>query len=258
MSTYQLTVQDKLAIIALDRGRSNPINHQMVKELTVCVKNLEEDEQVGGLIFTGKESFFSSGVDLIEAYDYNEGQIKEFWVDFLAMQNTLAAFKKPMVAAISGHSPAGGCVLAICCDYRIMADGKFIIGLNEIPVGIIVPESIFHLYAFWLGHRKAYQYLMEGKLLNVNEALEVGLIDEVSAPESLMNLAEKKVRAYMQLNPDTWSQSKLNLRKELIAKLNSDQTAIINKMLEQWWSPATRNGLQMIIQNLKAKSTSAN
>jgi len=51
MSTYQLTVQDKLAIIALDRGRSNPINHQMVKELTVCVKNLEEDEQVGGLIF---------------------------------------------------------------------------------------------------------------------------------------------------------------------------------------------------------------
>ena len=139
-----------------------------------------------------------------------------------------------------------------------MADGKFIIGLNEIPVGIIVPESIFHLYAFWLGHRKAYQYLMEGKLLNVNEALEVGLIDEVSAPESLMNLAEKKVRAYMQLNPDTWSQSKLNLRKELIAKLNSDQTAIINKMLEQWWSPATRNGLQMIIQNLKAKSTSAN
>jgi len=73
-----------------------------------------------------------------------------------------------------------------------------------------------------------------------------------------MNLAEKKVRAYMQLNPDTWSQSKLNLRKELIAKLNSDQTAIINKMLEQWWSPATRNGLQMIIQNLKAKSTSAN
>jgi 3,2-trans-enoyl-CoA isomerase len=258
MSTFQIAVRDKLAIVALDRERSNPINHQMVKELTACVKSLEDDDTIGGLILTGKEGVFSSGVDLIEAYDYNKDQIREFWVDFLEMQNTLAAFKKPIVAAISGHSPAGGCVLAICCDYRVMAEGKFIIGLNEIPVGIIVPESIFHLYAFWLGHRKAYQYLMEGKLLNVNEALEVGLIDEICTPESIMNHAEKRVRTYMQLNPDTWSQSKLNLRKDLIAKLNSNQTNAIDKMLEQWWAPATRNGLQVIIQNLKAKSTSAN
>src|SRR5207237_3035279 len=127
MSTFQLIVNDGLAIIALDRGRSNPINHQMVKELTACIKNLDGDDSVGGLIITGKDGFFSSGVDLIEAYDYNEVQISEFWFDFLAMQNTLAAFKKPMVAAVSGHSPAGGCVLAICCDYRIMAEGKFII-----------------------------------------------------------------------------------------------------------------------------------
>ena len=64
--------------------------------------------------------------------------------------------------------------------------------------------------------------------------------------------------AYMQLNAVTWSQSKLNLRKDLIAKLNGDQTGTLNKMLEQWWAPATRKSLQIMIQNLKAKSTAAN
>jgi enoyl-CoA hydratase/carnithine racemase len=257
MSTFQIIVHNKLAVVSLDRGRSNPINHQMVKDLTECIKTLEDDNSVGGLIITGKEGFFSSGVDLIEAFEYNEEQIREFWTDFLGLQKVLASFKKPLVAAISGHSPAGGCVMAICCDYRVMAEGKFVIGLNEIPVGIVVPETVFDLYAFWLGRHKAYQYLMEGKLLNVYEALETGLVDEICPPESLMGLAEKKIRAYMQLNPVTWSQSKLNLRKDLIAKLSGDQTDTLNKMLEQWWAPETRKVLEMMVQNLKAKSTSA-
>ncbi len=258
MSTFQIAVQDRLATITLDRGRSNPINHQMIKELAACIKDLEEDDTIGGVILTGKEGFFSSGVDLIEAYDYNEAEVREFWIDFLTLQNTLAAFSKPMVAAISGHSPAGGCVMAICCDYRVMAEGKFIIGLNEVQVGIIVPASIFNLYAFWIGQRKAYQYLIEGKLLNVNEALGDGLIDEVCPAENVLAQAEKKARAYMQFNPVTWSQGKLNLRKELLTKLNDHQSDTLDKMLQQWWAPATRKGLQMIIENLKSKSTTAN
>jgi len=257
MTTFNVTIKEGLAIISLDRGRSNPINHQMLKELSASIRDLDADKGVGGLILTGKEGFFSSGIDLIEAYDYDEAQSREFWMDFLAMQNTLAAFSKPMVAAISGHSPAGGCIMAICCDYRIMAEGKFVIGLNEVPVGIIVPGSVFNLYAFWLGQRKAYQFLLEGKLLNVAEAFDAGLIDEITGPETLMEAAEKKVRAYMQLNPVTWRQSKANLRRELIAKLNGDQTATLNMMLEQWWAPATRKGLQMMIENLKAKNTAA-
>jgi enoyl-CoA hydratase/carnithine racemase len=258
MNTFQTTIQGRLVTISLDRGRSNAINHEMVKELDACIKTLENDDSVGGVILTGKEGFFSSGIALIEAYDYNEEQSRQFWIDFLALQNTLAAFRKPIVAAISGHSPAGGCILAICCDYRVMAAGTFIIGLNEVPVGIIVPDSVFNLYSFWLGQRKAYQYLMEGKLLKVEEALEAGLIDEITSPDKLMNAATEKVTAYMKLNPVTWSESKLNLRKELIGKLKADQTETLNKMLKQWWAPETRQGLQMMIQNLKSKNTPVN
>src|ERR1700744_2068017 len=227
MSTFQLTVNERLAVIALDRGRSNPINHQMIKELTSRIKELEMDDSIGGLIITGKEGFFSSGVDLIEAYDYNEDQSREFWTDFLTLQAVLTAFKKPLVAAISGHSPAGGCVMAICCDYRVMAEGEFIIGLNEVPVGIIVPDFVFSLYAFWLSERKAYQALLEGKLFTVNEAHVIGLIDEIATSQNLLAAAEKKIRAYMKLNPITWSQSKLNLRSELLGKIKDDQTPVL-------------------------------
>ena len=255
METILVTINDRVASITLDRGRSNPINHQMVRELTACIKDIEKDGDVGGIILTGKQGFFSSGVDLIEVYGYNEVQVKSFWTDFFELQRVLISFKKPLVAAISGHSPAGGCVLAICCDYRLMAEGEYIIGLNEIPVGIIVPESIFEVYAFWIGRQKAYQYLLEGKLIKVNGALKIGLIDEVCAADSLLVQAEKKVRTYMQFNPVTWRQSKLNLRSKLISHLNKNQSTTIDQMLTQWWAPETRAGLEMIIQNLKSKAS---
>jgi 3,2-trans-enoyl-CoA isomerase len=253
MNTIKVTIKDRVAIISLDRGKSNAINAVMVDELQKMIINIENDENIGGVILTGKEGFFTAGLDLIELYDYDEEEIRAFWTKFLDLVKTLTLFKKPMVAAISGHSPAGGCVLAICCDYRVMAEGKYIIGLNEVPVGIIVPEGIFELYAFWIGKAKAYQYLLEGKLMGVEEALNVGLIDATSNIDSLMTVAQKKINTYLQYDQITWQQTKLNLRKELITKVSEDQTEMLNKMLQQWWSPSTRSILKTIIQNLQKR-----
>lgn len=254
MNTIKVTIKDKIAVLALDRGRSNAINSEMVSELHQMVRNIEKDDSIAGLILTGKDGFFSAGLDLIELYDYDQEKIKEFWKDFLNLVTTLVAFRKPMIAAISGHSPAGGCVLAICCDYRVMAEGKFIIGLNEVPVGIIVPESIFHLYSFWLGNAHAYRFMLEGKLMNAREALTFGLVDEVVPHESILHAAERKMLKFIQLERTTWQQSKVNMREDLLRKVSADQTEILEVMLKQWWSPSTRSILKTIIQNLQHKS----
>lgn len=254
MNTIKVNIKGKIAVLSLDRGRSNAINSEMVSELYQIIRNIENDDTIAGLILTGKDGFFSAGLDLIELYDYDEEKIREFWIDFLNLVTALVSFKKPMVAAISGHSPAGGCVLALCCDYRVMAEGKFIIGLNELPVGIIVPESIFHLYAFWLGSASAYRYLLEGKLLNTQEALSAGLVDEVVDPESILHAAERKMLMYIQMERTTWQQSKMNMREELLRKVSADPTVMLGHMLEQWWSPSTRSILNTIIQNLQKKS----
>lgn len=255
MNTIKVNIKDKIAVIQLDRGRSNAINSEMVSELGQMILNIEKDDNISGVIITGKEGFFSAGLDLIELFEYDEQQIRQFWKDFLNLVTIMVSFRKPLVSAISGHSPAGGCVIALCCDYRIMAEGKYIIGLNEVPVGIIVPQSIFHLYSFWLGTARAYRFMLEGKLLHTEEALSSGLVDELVKPESILHAAERRIQKYIQMDSKTWQQSKVNLRSELIAKVSADQSDMLEIMLQQWWSPSTRSILKTIIQNLQQKSS---
>lgn len=250
MNTLKIAVQDHLAIVALDRGKSNAINIEMMQELHQIIANIESDDQIGGLLLTGKEGFFSAGLDLIALYNHNEEEVKLFWDNFIGLSMKLMSFKKPMVVALNGHSPAGGCVLALCADYRVMAKGEFIIGLNEIPVGIIAPDFIFHAYEFWLGKRTAYQMLLEGKLVSPNEALKIGLIDEVVDANIILNTAERKIRTYMSFEPNTWQQSKLNLRRDLLARMHQNKNENLEVMLKQWWAPTTRKTLKTIIEGL--------
>jgi len=255
MEHIKTKIEDRILSIFLDRGKSNAIDTLLLKELIVTLETAQDNDSVQGIILIGKENFFSAGLDLITLYNYNEEQISEFWILFMETTTLLAAFPKPIVAAISGHSPAGGCVLALCCDYRIMAEGNFVIGLNEIPVGLIVPESIFLLYAFWIGKRLAYQNLLEGKLLSPVEAKAQGLVDEVVPANVLFNTATKKIKQITQLNQSTWQTSKLNFRKEIILKLRENRDETIQRILEQWWLPATRAILKSIIENLASKNT---
>lgn len=253
MNTIKVTIKDHLALITLDRGRSNALNREMITELNDMMNSISSDPNIAGVIITGKENFFSAGLDLIELYSYSEEEAESFWHLFLDFTANITAFRKPLVAAINGHSPAGGCVIALACDYRIMSEGKAIIGLNEVPVGIIVPGSIFSLYSFWIGTAHATRSLLEGKLFSPEEALKIGLVDELINPESILTAAERKIRKYMAMERNTWEQSKLNIRKDLIAATRANQTEALAIMLKQWWAPTTRNILKTIIDNLQKK-----
>lgn len=253
MNTIRVSIKDRLAVITMCRNKSNALNKEMITELTEMFENISADDHIGGVMITGQENFFSAGLDLMELYHYNEEEVKSFWQLFFKFAATIVAFKKPFAAAINGHSPAGGCVIALACDARVMADGKYIIGLNEVPVGIIVPNSIFQIYAHWIGKANATRSLLEGKLFNPQEALAIGLVDEVVSGDSILTATEKRVRKYMAFESNTWQQSKLNIRRELIAATTEDQSEVLDLMLKQWWSPNTRNILKTIIDNLQKK-----
>ena len=251
--TIRVAKQGGYSILTFDRGVANPMNLQMLEEIIASIKQLSVDDSVKGLIINGKENFFTAGLDIPEIVSYDKEKTRYFWKCFLDMMGEIVAFPKPVISAITGHSPAGGCIVAISSDYRIMAEGNYKIGLNEVAVGIIVPETVYQLYASWIGNRKAYQYLMEGKLMNPSEALEIGLVDRLIAPELVLEAAEAKMKQYLAFDQDTWKKSKYALRKEYISACVNYDEKILDKMIEHWYLPKTQAVLNGFVARLKKK-----
>lgn len=253
MKYFQVNDHNHIRIVRIDRGKANPMNHDLVREAREIFSLSQDDEKVHGLILTGKEHFFSAGLDLIELYDYDRDKFSSFWEDFMAMVREMASFDKPFIASISGHSPAGGCVMAICADYRIMAEGGYRIGLNEVPVGIIVPPSVTSLYSFWLGDRQASEFLLTGKMHTVEEAHKCGLVDEVISYSKLEERCLEKMHEYLSFDQGAWRATKGNCRRELLREMAVDSHRHFDEGMEQWWRPEIRQKMREFIDNLKSR-----
>lgn len=253
METLKLEYKENYAILSLDRGKSNPMNMTMMKELRAAFAELESADGVQGVILTGKQHFFSAGLDLPEVHTYDEAKFKEFWAEFMAVMRDMTAFSKPLIAAISGHAPAGGCVLAVTCDYRVMASGNYKIGLNEIPIGIVVPRHLYELYAFWIGRHTAYHFLMEGRLIEPQQAKEVGLVDLVVPEDQVLDAAERKLKQYLSFEQSSWKITKSFLRKPLVAAIDELNEEDMDLMLNQWWSEPIQAKLTSFVENLKKR-----
>lgn len=250
MQSLQVETRGEVQIITLKRGRSNPIDATLVHELREVLREARIEPEIQGLILTGQERFFSVGLDVVELYGYEREEMAEFWENFASLIAELASCPKPILAGISGHSPAGGCVLALCCDQRVMAEGAFTIGLNEIPVGIVVPRPIYHLYAHVLGARQAEQALLSGRMFTPQQALEAGLVDAVVPAEEVLAEAEKRLQAYLKFDHVTWQESKHNLRAELFEQLTTEFESTFHTTLENWWRPESRAALAEMIKKL--------
>ena len=92
MEFLKTTTKDNYIIISLDRGKANPMNEGMIIELRQLIKTISDDNEIKGAILTGKENFFSAGLDVIELYSFDETQLKEFWINFSSLIKELAAF----------------------------------------------------------------------------------------------------------------------------------------------------------------------
>ncbi len=254
MDYLDIEKKNDYVVITMNRPKVNAINFQMVNEIRSTFKVMQEDDSVNGVILNGRTGVFSAGLDLIELYDYDEAKIRDFFIAFGSMYIELARFSKPFICAITGHSPAGGTVIAIAADYRVMAEGeKYGIGLNEVAVNVQISTNLIEAYSFWLGKSLAYRYVLGGKLLNNQEALEANLVDEVVAMEDVLPKAEKRMKHYLQADRNIWLNTKTKLRSEWLEKLNEQSEEELNEALSVWWSPEVRMKMQMFKEMLAAK-----
>lgn len=254
MQTIKIERKQNYAIVQLNRGKVNAINHQMTKEIRQAFAELETDDTVKGVIITGTPHFFSAGLDVIELYSYDKQKMNEFFNDFGGMYIQLSKFTKPFVCAITGYSPAGGCVIAITADHRIMAKGeKYTIGLNEVAVNIQISNNLIRGYSYWLGEGKANECILGGKLLNVEEALASGLVNEVCDLDEVLPKAEAKMRQYLQADEDIFKNTKYKLRKDWLEGMEENPKIDLEQAISLWWKPEIRAKMKAFVESLQKK-----
>ena len=254
MNNLIVTQKEDYTIVQMNRGKVNAINHEMVNELRQLFSSLEDDAKVKGVILTGQPHYFSAGLDLIELFQYNKEEITAFFNDFGSLYLELVQFKKPFISAISGHSPAGGCVLAVTSDNRYMADGeKYVIGLNEVAVNIQISQNLTEIYAFWMGDGLASRYILEGKLLSGKEAVVAGLVDELVPLENVLKRAEKQMEIYMRADQEILVNTKRKLRKHLWDKLDMNAKNSLKEASELWWKPEIRAKMKAYVESFSSK-----
>merc|ERR1712173_224207 len=211
---------DEIAIVKMNAPPINALSRPFLHELEQAIDKLEKDEDIRAMVLTAnKPGIFSAGLDIFEMYGKDRDSLGAFWRQ---LQDTwLKLYQSPLmtVAAINGTSPAGGCLLSISCDYRVMVDHKkFQIGLNETKLGLVAPPWFAKPFVACLGEREAEKALYLGTLYSVAEAKRVGLIDEkIDVKENIIDAAVEKAEQFLEVPDFARIGTKQNItRKKLL------------------------------------------
>jgi len=187
-----LTKQKYSAIITINHPPVNAWNWATMQDFEKALNTIEDDQNMRVVIITGAgEKCFSAGFDVSDAgnSDKTSPKARELW-------RRIDRFPKPVIAAINGYALGGGLELAMCCQFRIMVDApEAMVGLTELNLGIIPGWGGTQRLPLLVGKAKALDMILFSRKINAPEALEAGLVDQLSVPGQLMDdalaLAEK-------------------------------------------------------------------
>lgn len=204
-----------------------------------------------GLVLSGGPKVFSAGLDVPLLLSIQEdGQaLYDAWNGFFDAARALAACPVPVAAAIAGHAPAGGCVLALCCDWRVMAEGPFGIGLNETQVGIAIPPGIMRLMQRTVGARQAEALLLAGAMVESSRALDIGLVDELAAADAVVARAADRINLLLDLPRAPMLATRKLLRADLVEAV-SPASMQLEQCLESWRSADTQQALRAMVTRI--------
>lgn len=204
-----------------------------------------------GLVLSAGPKVFSAGLDVphLLSLGTDRDALRAAWEQFFAAARALAAAPVPVVAALSGHAPAGGCVLALCCDYRVMARGPFRIGLNETQVGLIAPEGIQHLLRRVVGSNRAERLLVAGELVDADAALAFGLVDELADVDQVSARGIAWLQTLLALPRKPMLATRAIARADVIAALQPERIEL-PRFIEAWFDPDTQAGLRALVARL--------
>jgi enoyl-CoA hydratase/carnithine racemase len=235
--------------LRLARSPVNALNPDLCTAIRTGVDRAVSDG-VDGLVLAGGPKVFSAGLDVPYLLSLpGRAELLAAWDAFFGAARALAGSPVPVVAAIAGHAPAGGCVLALCCDYRIMARGPYRIGLNESQVGLAVPDGIQQLLRRVVGAHRAERLLVAGEMVDSERAFALGMVDELVDVDHVTVRALAWLEELLKLPRRPMLQTRALARADLVAALEPERVPL-DRFVDDWNDPDTQAGLRALVAKL--------
>lgn len=233
-----------------------PVNALSFELLTALREAIEQAPHNGarGLVLSGAQGMFSAGVDVPALLQRDRAGVREYWRQFFSVGAALATSPVPVVAAITGHSPAGGAVLSLFCDYRVMAQGPFRIGLNEVQVGLVVPDCIQLALRRVVGPYRAERLMVAGAMIESEQALACGFVDELTGVEQVVTRAVHWLGELLALPSHAMLGTREAARADLRATWRDVDALPLDDFVDAYFHPETQATLQQLVARLKARS----
>lgn len=245
MKMIRTEYHDRVAIVKLNRGVTNAIDLRLVKELSETLDGARHDPEVRSLVLSSaNDRFFSIGFDIPQLFALSKEGFRAFYRTFNRACLDLFTLPKSTVAAITGHAIAGGCILALCCDYRLIADGRKLTGLNEIKLGVPVPYPADCILRQLVGVRYTREIMDSGEFYQPERLSQMGMVDEVLPLEQVLSRSIEKARSLGASSQEALAMIKRNrvegVEAEILARLEEKEQLFI----ERWYSDEARRRLK--------------
>ena len=228
--------------LRLAHGKASALDVELLDALLHELEGVATD--VRALVLTGTGSIFSAGVDLFRLTQEGADYVRRFLPLLSRFLGTLFTFPRPVVAAANGHAIAGGCVLVLACDARLMAEGAGRIGVPELLVGVPFPAAALEVVRFAVPRDKVQSLIYTGRTLPQPDALTAGLIDEVVAPTQLLVRAQEVARQLAMIPPEVYRLTKQSLRAEALERIDRASELHDRAVLEVWSAAGTHTHIR--------------
>jgi enoyl-CoA hydratase len=239
-----------VALLRLENGKANAMGPTFLDRLDGLLGQLGDARAA---VITGQGSAFSAGLELPVLVDLNRATMRGFIHHFEAVMLRVFELPIPLVAAVNGHAIAGGCVLALQADVRIGADRDSRIGLNETQLGIGLPAAVVETLRWQVPGPSLAAIALEGRLFSPREALQAGLLHELSPEGELLERALRRASALAALPPAGVRMVKQSLRRPIAAAVRASSGPEAERWLDTFFSPESQKRLRETVSRLAAK-----
>lgn len=214
-STIKITLENGIATVTISRPKAlNALNNEFFKEFNEYLDSIVNDENVKCLVITGEGKAFVAGADIAEMKDMTKAQGFEFSKTGQNTFHRLENLDIPVIAAINGYALGGGCELALACDFRISNNyGKF--GLPEVSLGLIPGYGGTQRLSRLAGPGNALFMQLTGQMIDAQEALRMGIVQQVVDAEQLIEETQKLAKKIIQHGPNAITSLKKIVRTGL-------------------------------------------